>query len=71
VHFHFDLTGFTQSTPLQDCMAVRHEAVQESVPEAVKNMLLVLASSGVLTPQWRVSCCLQRAACCGWPVNFR
>ncbi|PRW57821.1 ARF guanine-nucleotide exchange factor GNOM-like [Chlorella sorokiniana] len=38
---------------LQDCMAVRHEAVQESVPEAVKNMLLVLGSSGVLTPQWR------------------
>lgn len=33
---------------------VRHEAVQESVPEAAKNMLLVLASSGVLTPQWRV-----------------
>lgn len=52
-------------------MAVRHEAVQESVPEAVKNMLLVLASSGVLTPQWRVSCCLQRAACCGCHVNLR
>lgn len=53
---------------LQDCMAVRHEAVQESVPEAVKNMLLVLASSGILTPQWRVSsflhgyCCLRSVA---------
>ncbi|PSC74405.1 ARF guanine-nucleotide exchange factor GNOM isoform B [Micractinium conductrix] len=38
---------------LQDCMAVRHEAVQESVPENAKNMLLVLASSGILTPHWK------------------
>lgn len=38
----------------QDCMAVRHEAVQESVPENAKNMLLVLASSGILTPSWKV-----------------
>ncbi len=39
-------------------MAVRHEAVQESVPEAAKNLLLVAAASGVLTPQWRVrDCC--------------
>ncbi|KAI3425868.1 hypothetical protein D9Q98_007841 [Chlorella vulgaris] len=40
---------------LQDCMAVRHEAVQESVPENAKNMLLVLASSGILTPTWQDS----------------
>lgn len=47
-------------------MVVRHEAVQESVPEAVKNMLLVLASSGVLTPQWRVRACRALCvACCG------
>jgi len=39
---------------LQDCMAVRHEAVQESVPENAKNMLLVLASSSILTPDWKV-----------------
>lgn len=38
---------------LQDCMAVRHEAVQESVPENAKNMLLVLASSGILTQSWK------------------
>ena len=46
-------------------MAVRHEAVQESVPEAVKNMLLVLASSGILTPQWRVRvpCCAKAMVC--------
>lgn len=37
---------------LQDCMAVRNEGVMESVPENVKNLLLVLASSGVLTPAW-------------------
>ena len=34
-------------------MAVRHEAVAESVPENAKNMLLVLATTGVLTPEWR------------------
>ena len=39
---------------LQDAMGVRHELVQESVPENAKNMLLVLASSGVLTPEWKV-----------------
>ena len=33
---------------------MRHEAVQESVPENAKNMLLVLASSGILTPHWKV-----------------
>jgi hypothetical protein len=39
---------------LQDCMAVRHEAVQEAVPENAKNMLLVMAASGILTPDWKV-----------------
>jgi len=39
-------------TSLQDCMAIKQEGVMESVPENAKNMLLVLASSGVLTPQW-------------------
>lgn len=48
----------------QDCMAVRHEAVQESVPENAKNMLLVLASSGILTPSWKVR---GSPAPAGWP----
>ena len=39
---------------LQDAMGVKLESVQESVPENAKNMLLVLASSGVLTPEWKV-----------------
>ncbi|EFN55517.1 hypothetical protein CHLNCDRAFT_133932 [Chlorella variabilis] len=49
-----DFYGLWQAVlqALQDCMAVRHEAVQESVPENAKNMLLVLASSGILTPDW-------------------
>ena len=35
-------------------MAVKSEAVAEAVPENVKNMLLVLAAGGVLTPDWKV-----------------
>lgn len=46
---------------------VRHEAVQESVPENCKNMLLVLGAAGILTPQWRVRGCL---ACC-WDALLR
>lgn len=51
---------------------MRADAVQEAVPENAKNMLLVLASSGILTPQWRVRaglrhrariCCLLPSAC--------
>ena len=38
---------------LQDCMAAKqHESIMESVPENVKNMLLVMAAGGVLTPEW-------------------
>lgn len=51
-------------------MAVRHEAVQESVPENAKNMLLVLASSGILTQSWKVRCPVGLARCllaCAWP----
>lgn len=40
--------------PPQECMAVKSEAVAEAVPENVKNMLLVLAAGGVLTPDWKV-----------------
>ena len=38
---------------LATCMQIKQEAVMESVPENVKNLLLVLASSGVLIPEWR------------------
>lgn len=34
-------------------MSVPDEGVRDSVPENVKNMLLVLATGGVLTPEWR------------------
>ncbi|KDD72262.1 hypothetical protein H632_c3612p0, partial [Helicosporidium sp. ATCC 50920] len=37
---------------LRNAMAVRCDAVAESVPENVKNMLLVLATQGVLRPDW-------------------
>jgi hypothetical protein len=35
-------------------MTIRHEGVLESVPENVKNMLLVMATNGVLRPDWKV-----------------
>jgi brefeldin A-resistance guanine nucleotide exchange factor 1 len=37
---------------LQQCMLMRSEAVMESVPENTKNLLLVLATCGVLKPGW-------------------
>lgn len=56
-------------------MSVRHEGVLESVPENVKNMLLVLATNGVLRPDWRVSMVVlaasargPRARAVGWCV---
>lgn len=39
-------------TALHSCMDIKQEAVMESVPENVKNLLMVLASSGVLVPGW-------------------
>jgi brefeldin A-resistance guanine nucleotide exchange factor 1 len=39
-------------TALQSCMAIKQEAVMESVPENVKNLLMVLANSRVLVPGW-------------------
>jgi brefeldin A-resistance guanine nucleotide exchange factor 1 len=41
-------------TALQSCMDIKQEAVMESVPENVKNLLMVLASSRVLVPGWSV-----------------
>ncbi|KFM23960.1 ARF guanine-nucleotide exchange factor GNOM [Auxenochlorella protothecoides] len=38
---------------LAECMSVPDEGVRDSVPENVKNMLLVLATNGVLVPGWR------------------
>ena len=37
---------------LGECMNIRHESVLEAVPENAKNMLLVMASSGILVPGW-------------------
>lgn len=39
---------------LQDCCKSKREESQELIPEALKNMLLVLASQDILTPHWRV-----------------
>ena len=40
----------------QDCTKGRREESTEFVPEALKNMLLVMAAQQVLTPDWQVSC---------------
>ena len=40
----------------QDCTKGRREESTEFVPEALKNMLLVMAAQQVLTPGWQVSC---------------
>lgn len=39
---------------LQDCTKNHSEEAAEAVPEAIKNMLLVLAAQGVLNPEWKV-----------------
>lgn len=44
-------------TALQACMDIKQEAVMESVPENVKNLLMVLANSGVLVPGWIANNC--------------
>eukprot|EP00884_Botryococcus_braunii_P022699 jgi/Botrbrau1/9112/Bobra.0305s0016.2 len=38
---------------LQDCTKNKSEEAAEAVPEAIKNMLLVLAAQGILTPEWK------------------
>ena len=48
----YDLWGTCLQT-LVECMGVKQsEGISESVPENVKNMLLVLATGEVLTPTW-------------------
>ena len=39
---------------LQDCTKNRNEELSEAVPETLKNVLLVMASRGVLTRDWKV-----------------
>lgn len=39
---------------MQDCTRTKSEDLMEAVPEALKNMLLVMAAKGVLTPTWQV-----------------
>lgn len=39
---------------LQECINSRSEELIEYVPEALKNLLLVMASRGILTEQWQV-----------------
>ena len=45
---------------LYECKRNRSEILAEAVPEALKNVLLVMAAQGVLTPSWTVS---QRPRC--------
>jgi len=54
LHIFFDparLAGF------QECIYSKSEELIEYVPEALKNLLLVMASRGILTEQWRVRVC--------------
>ena len=39
---------------LQDCTKNHSEDLGEAVPEALKNMLLVMGARGVLKPDWKV-----------------
>ena len=41
----------------QECIYSKSEELIEYVPEALKNLLLVMASRGILTEQWRVRVC--------------
>ena len=40
---------------LYECKRNRSELLAEAVPEALKNVLLVMAAQGVLAPSWTVS----------------
>ena len=42
---------------LQECIYSKSEELIEYVPEALKNLLLVMASRGILTEEWRVRSC--------------
>ncbi|CAG9461465.1 unnamed protein product [Pedinophyceae sp. YPF-701] len=40
-------------TLMESCMSLDSEEVSEAVPETLRNMLVVMARSQVLTPQWK------------------
>ena len=42
---------------MYECNRSHSETLAESVPEAMKNVLLVMATRGVLSPAWTVSAC--------------
>ncbi len=39
---------------LYECKRNRSEVLAEAVPEALKNVVLVMAAQGVLAPSWTV-----------------
>ena len=59
---------------MYECNRSHSETLAEAVPEAMKNVLLVMATQGVLSPAWTVSQCAaecwrrrrmkQHALCC-------
>ena len=40
---------------MYECNSSQSETLAEAVPEAMKNVLLVMATRGVLSPAWTVS----------------
>ena len=49
---------------MYECNRSHSETLAEAVPEAMKNVLLVMATQGVLTPAWTVSCsCMPHQDC--------
>ena len=44
---------------MQHCTRTKSEELMEVVPEALKNMLLVMAAKDVLVPTWQVSLVLR------------
>ena len=49
---------------MYECNRSHSETLAEAVPEAMKNVLLVMATQGVLTPAWTVSCsCMPHRDC--------
>jgi hypothetical protein len=51
---HVDVKSALHVQVLYECKANRSEILAEAVPEAMKNVLLVMAAQGVLTPSWTV-----------------
>jgi hypothetical protein len=61
----FDHRLCARAVLFQDCTKKRNEELAEAVPEALKNMLLVMNARGVLVESWTVSA----AEPVGWPQN--